>query len=73
MSGPTNRGTPIFMGHGSADPVVPESLGIMSRDFLRQRGYAVDWHSYPMPHSVCAEEIADLKRWLGERFAAGDG
>ena len=69
----SNRATPVFMAHGSADPVVPESLGAMSRDFLRQRGYAVEWHSYPMPHSVCAEEIADLSRWLGERFAARDG
>ena len=69
----SNRGTPVFMGHGSADPIVPESLGAMSRDFLRQRGYAVEWHSYPMPHSVCAEEIAHLKQWLGVRFAAGDG
>ena len=68
-----NRGVPLFMAHGSADPVVPQSLGAMSRDFLRSRGYAVEWHSYPMPHSVCAEEIADLARWLTLRFDGRDG
>jgi phospholipase/carboxylesterase len=67
-----NRNVPIFMAHGSADPVVPEALGAKSRDFLRARGYEVDWHSYRMPHSVCAEEIEDLARWLTERFAARD-
>ncbi|HVF34649.1 MAG TPA: carboxylesterase [Candidatus Saccharimonadia bacterium] len=67
-----NRGLPIFMGHGSADPVVPEALGVMSRDFLVARGYAVEWHSYRMPHSVCADEIVDLARWLTQRFDARD-
>jgi phospholipase/carboxylesterase len=68
-----NRETPIFMAHGTADPVVPASLGTMSRDFLRAEGYRVDWHAYPMPHSVCAEEIADLARWLSLRFDGRDG
>ena len=67
-----SRGLPIFIAHGSADPVVPESLGIMSRDFLKARGYPVEWHSYRMPHSVCAEEISDLARWLTLRFDARD-
>ncbi|PZQ16346.1 MAG: carboxylesterase [Rhodanobacter denitrificans] len=65
-----NRATPIFLAHGSADPIVPEGLGTMSRDFLRQHGYTVDWHSYPMAHQVCAEEIADLRSWIGRRLAA---
>jgi phospholipase/carboxylesterase len=65
-----NRTTPIFLAHGSADPIVPEGLGAMSRDFLRQHGYTVDWHSYPMAHQVCAEEIADLRAWIGQRLAA---
>ena len=62
---PANRGTPVFMGHGSEDPVIPQSLGAMSRDWLSVRDYAVEWHSYPMPHSVCPQEIADLGAWLG--------
>jgi len=63
-----NRGVPVFMAHGMLDPTIPHALGEMSRDYLAQRGYAVDWHAYPMAHQVCAQEIADLKRWLGARF-----
>lgn len=61
-------GVPIFMGHGRMDPVVPESLGAMSRDWMRALGCPIDWHSYPMPHSVCAEEVRDLSRWFAERL-----
>jgi phospholipase/carboxylesterase len=64
-----NAATPIFWGHGSADPVVLYQRGVESRDLLLSLGYTVDWHSYPMPHSVCAEEIADLRQWLGARLA----
>jgi phospholipase/carboxylesterase len=63
-----NRSVPIFMAHGMLDPTISHALGEMSRDYLAQRGYTIDWHAYPMPHSVCAEEIADLKRWLGARL-----
>jgi phospholipase/carboxylesterase len=56
------------MGHGNLDPVVGHALGLMSAEFLRKLGYPVDWHSYPMPHSVCAEEISDLSRWLEARI-----
>lgn len=65
-----NRGLPVFMAHGNLDPVVGHALGQMSRGYLEQLGYVVDWHSYPMPHSVCAEEISDLARWLGARIKA---
>jgi phospholipase/carboxylesterase len=61
---PANAATPIFLGHGSLDPIVPQGLGAASRDRLLERGYDVEWHTYPMPHSVCAEEIADLRAWL---------
>ncbi|MBN8739896.1 MAG: carboxylesterase [Lysobacterales bacterium 69-70] len=67
---PANADLPVFMAHGSHDPVVPQPLGARSRDILRGLGYRVDWHSYPMAHSVCAEEIADLRQWLGLRLAA---
>jgi phospholipase/carboxylesterase len=55
---------PIFMGHGIADNIVPLALGTMSRDTLSKLGYEVEWHQYPMPHSVCAEELADIGAWL---------
>jgi phospholipase/carboxylesterase len=71
-AGEANRSglsTPVFMAHGSQDPVVPESLGLRSRDALQALGMAIQWRSYPMPHSVCAEEIRDLGDWLQARFA----
>jgi len=60
--------TPVFMAHGKLDPVVPETLGVRSRDALQALGMRIDWHSYAMPHSVCAEEIRDLGDWLQRRF-----
>ena len=65
-----NRATPIFMAHGMLDPTISHALGEMSRDYLKQRGYVVDWHAYPMAHQVCAEEIADLRRWMSSRLAS---
>src|SRR5438445_9570402 len=47
---PANRAIPIFMGHGTVDPIVPLRLGEMSRDALQRLGYAVEWHGYPMAH-----------------------
>ena len=61
---PVNRDLPIFMAHGRQDPVIPLSLATRSRDTLVSLGYEVEWHDYAMPHSVCAEEIADIARWL---------
>ena len=58
-----NQLTPIFLAHGAADPVVPLAAGEMSRDALRALGYDVEWHEYPMPHSVCMEEVRDLHAW----------
>jgi phospholipase/carboxylesterase len=60
----SNNDVPIFLGHGTADNIVPLPLGIASRDRLLKLGYDVDWHQYPMPHSVCAEELDDISAWL---------
>lgn len=59
---------PVFMGHGAMDPVVPHGLGLMSRATLTQLGFQVEWQSYPMPHSVCAEEIRDIADWIEQRL-----
>jgi phospholipase/carboxylesterase len=59
-----NGDLPIFLAHGRHDPVIPIDRAIASRDALVALGHPVEWHEYPMPHSVCAEEIADLNRWL---------
>jgi phospholipase/carboxylesterase len=62
--GPANRGTPIFMAHGLADPVLPVAMGLQARDLLKAQGYDVEWHQYPMPHSLCAAEIDDIRAYL---------
>ncbi len=61
---PANAALPIFMAHGTQDPVVPLQRGADSREALQRLGHPVEWHSYPMPHSVCPPEIADLNAWL---------
>jgi phospholipase/carboxylesterase len=61
---PANRGVPVFMGHGSEDPIVALARAVESREMLRREGYAVEWHDYRMPHSVCLEEIHDISAWL---------
>ena len=68
---PEAVGQPLFMGHGAQDPVVPYAAGEYSAAALRRLGFSVEWHRYPMPHSVCAEEIRDLAEWLSQRFTAG--
>ena len=64
-----NATLPIFLGHGRNDEVVPMSRGAASRDTLAALGAQVEWHDYPMAHSVSMEEIADLNRWLLEVLA----
>jgi len=59
-----NRDVPVFMAHGRHDPVVVPARGEASRDALLALGYSVEWHDYPMDHSVCMEEIEDLNAWL---------
>jgi len=61
---PANLGTPIFMAHGTQDPVVPYPLGEDSRNTLSAAGYPVEWHAYPMQHALCEPEVADLRSWL---------
>jgi phospholipase/carboxylesterase len=61
---PANRDVPIFMAHGGQDPLIPLARAAASRDALAALGYQVEWHEYPMPHSVCAEEIRDIGAWL---------
>jgi phospholipase/carboxylesterase len=61
---PANRDVPLFMAHGTHDPMIPLARGHDARDRLLALGYRVDWHEYQMPHSVSAEEIADLSAWF---------
>lgn len=65
---PANRDVPILMVHGSFDPVLPQVLGESSCELLRAEGLPVEWHSYPMQHQVCEEEIERIGSWLRERL-----
>jgi phospholipase/carboxylesterase len=68
---PIQAGLPVFVGHGAVDPIVPQALGLAARQRLQDWGHTVEWHSYGMPHSVCAEEIRDLSGWM-ERHLLGE-
>lgn len=59
-----NQGTSIFLAHGLQDPVVSPLLGEEAKRQLEAAGYAVQWHAYSMPHSVCPQEVADIAAWL---------
>jgi len=59
-----NQSVPVFLAHGTQDPVVPPALGFAACRQLQAAGYAVEWHAYSMPHSVCPEEVADIAAWL---------
>ena len=76
-----NSKLPVFVGHGKADPMVPcqmgEAVAVMQAAFgegeavarrLEQMGHPVEWHSYPMPHAVCPEEVDHLAIWLRDRL-----
>jgi phospholipase/carboxylesterase len=58
------------MAHGTQDPLIPVALAESSRRALEARGYTVEWHTWPMPHSVCAEEVEAIATWLERRFAS---
>ena len=68
-SSPANRDVPIFMAHGTEDPVIPISRAQTSRRELLDLGYPVEWHEYRMPHSVCMEELVDISTWLRAALA----
>ena len=68
---PANRDVPIFMAHGSYDPVIPLAQAERSRKLLESLGYPVEWREYGMPHSVCPEELADIGAWLVKVLGPG--
>jgi len=64
-----NRDVPIFLAHGTHDPLIPLTRARRARESLTGLGYAVEWHEYPMPHSVCDAEIRDIGAWLARILA----
>lgn len=67
---PANAGLPIFAAHGTEDDVVAPELGLRARDYLIGKGYPVSWREYPMPHSLCIEEVLDIGEWLNRLVAS---
>jgi phospholipase/carboxylesterase len=63
-----NRDVPILMCHGVHDPIVPAQMGEASRDAMQGLGYCIEWHTYPMEHSVCMEEVVEISKWLQTRL-----
>ena len=63
-----NANIPILMAHGTQDPLIPLSLAVASRTKMEARGYKVEWREYPMPHSLCMEEVEDIGGWIQARF-----
>jgi phospholipase/carboxylesterase len=61
---PANRDVPIFFAHGIHDPLIPLARARYAHDKLVELGWPVEWHEYPMPHSVCMEEVNDVSTWL---------
>jgi phospholipase/carboxylesterase len=62
--GPANRDVPIFMAHGTQDPLIPLARARHAHDLLTGLGYRIEWHEYPIPHSVSPAEIRDISAWL---------
>ncbi|MEA3191934.1 MAG: phospholipase/carboxylesterase [Betaproteobacteria bacterium] len=63
---PANAQTPIFMAHGGYDDIIPIKRAEDSRNVLEKLGYRIEWHDYPMPHSVCGEEVRDISAFLAK-------
>jgi phospholipase/carboxylesterase len=63
-----NANIPLFMAHGTQDPIVPLSLAKTSKAQLESHGYRVDWREYPMQHAVCGEEVEAISDWITARF-----
>jgi phospholipase/carboxylesterase len=61
---PASQSVPIFMAHGTQDPIIPMERGQQSAEFLKHAGADVQWRTYDMGHSVCIEEIGDIATWL---------
>jgi len=68
-----NKNTPLLMAHGTKDNVVPYAWGERSANTLKDQGYDVTWHSYPMAHSVCGEQMQALDHFIAAILAKTSG
>ena len=65
----SSRDLPVFMGHGTFDPMVQYPWGKSTAERLTEAGFSIEWHDYPMAHAVCPQEIDDISAWLLRIFA----
>lgn len=65
------RATPIFMSHGARDEIIPLDYALVSRNALEQAGFEIAWREYPLGHSLDAQVLDDLSRWLAMRLDGG--
>ncbi|MDA8419984.1 MAG: alpha/beta hydrolase-fold protein [Pseudomonadota bacterium] len=65
---PANSQIPIFMAHGNFDGIIPFPTAQAARNLLAGGGAQIEWHEYPMEHTICAAEIKDMSSWLAARF-----
>ena len=65
---PANGTVPIFIAHGSADPIVPLEWGKKTVQILKELNYSVEWHEYPMMHQLCYQEIVNIREWLEKQL-----
>jgi phospholipase/carboxylesterase len=66
-----HRDLPVFLGHGRSDGIVPLARGTAARELLQGLGHPVEWHDYPMEHSVCMEEVQHVQQFLRKVLASG--
>ncbi len=67
-SSTSHRDLPVFMGHGTFDPMVMHQWGKTTAQRLAEAGFPIEWHEYPMAHAVCPDEIRDIRAWLLRTF-----
>ena len=65
-----SKDIPIMMAHGTMDPLIPLSLAESSKHLLEKKGYKIEWHTYPMEHTVCSNEILDISEWLKKLYTS---
>ena len=65
-----SRDVPVFMAHGTFDPMLPLQWGQLSAQKLQEAGFNIEWHDYPMAHAVCPDEIRDIREWLIRVYGA---
>ncbi len=66
---PENDATAIFMAHGNLDPVIAPHIAKDAFNRLHAMDYQISWHEYPMQHTLCLEEIADISIFINKVFA----